>query len=239
MSGVAPLPVVVLRPEPGASATVAAARAMGLDARAFPLFAVRPLAWEPVARDEVDALLLGSANALRHAGAALARYRGLPVYAVGASTAAAACAAGFEVAATGEGGLQALLGGLRPGHRRLLRLAGRERVTLEVPPGIEVTVREVYASEPLPLPDELAARLSAPALVLLHSGEAAAHFARCCDSAGIERSRVLLAAIGPRVAARAGEGWAMLRSASAPGDAALLALAARMCQEAHSGSPLP
>lgn len=234
-----PLPVLVLRPEPGASATVLAARALGLDAEAFPLFAVLPLAWEPVAREEVDALLLGSANALRHAGAGLERYHGLPAYAVGASTAAAARLAGFDVVAAGEGGLQALLGALRPGHRRLLRLAGRERVVLDVPAGVEVTTREVYASEPLPLPAELLARLAAPALVLLHSGEAAAHFARGCDAAGVARDRLLLAAIGPRVAARAGAGWAMLRSAPAPTDAALLALAARMCQEALSGSQLP
>ena len=234
-----PLPVFVLRPEPGASATVAAARELGLDARAVPLFAVRALAWEPVPRAEVDALLLGSGNALRHAGPGLERYRGLPAYAVGATTAAAARAAGLEVAAVGEGGLQSLLERLAPEHRRLLRLAGRERVALRIPPGIAVTTREVYASEPLPLPAELAARLGGPALVLLHSGEAAARFAQACDAAGIERARIRLAAIGPRVAARAGSGWAALRSAPEPSDAALLALAARMCQEALSGSQLP
>ncbi|SFF75629.1 uroporphyrinogen-III synthase [Novosphingobium sp. CF614] len=233
------LPVLVLRPEPGATATAGKARAMGLDAHAFPLFAVRPLPWEPVPRGEIDAVLLGSANAVRHGGPALAAYRGLPAYAVGAKTADGARAAGLDVVAAGAGGLQPLLGALRPDHRRLLRLAGRERVELDVPKGIGLVTREVYASDPLPLPAGLAGLLARPALALLHSGEAAARFARLCDEAGIERGRILLAAIGPRVAARAGTGWAMLRGAQVPDDAALLALAVRMCEEALSGSQLP
>jgi uroporphyrinogen-III synthase len=128
-----------------------------------------------------------------------------------------------------------MLDALETTHRRLLRLAGRERVELAVPRGVEVVTREVYASEPLPLPPALAALLASPALVLLHSGEAAAHFARLCDEAGIDRARIRLAAIGPRVEARAGTGWADLRSAPTPDDTALLALALRMCQEAGSG----
>jgi uroporphyrinogen-III synthase len=229
------MPVLILRPEPGAAATLAAARAMGLAARAFPLFEVRAVCWAPVSRDHVDALLLGSANALRHGGKALATYSGLPVYAVGETTADAARGVGLKVIATGRGGLQNMLDALETTHRRLLRLAGRERVELAVPRGVEVVTREVYASEPLPLPPALAALLASPALVLLHSGEAAAHFARLCDEAGIDRARIRLAAIGPRVEARAGTGWADLRSAPTPDDTALLALALRMCQEAGSG----
>lgn len=234
------LPVLVLRPEPGAGATLAAARKAGLDAHAFPLFDIRPLPWTPPARDTIDALLLGSANALRHAGEALALYRGLPTYAVGETTAEAARAAGLEVVAAGRGGLQNLLDALRPGHRRLLRLAGRERVPLAVPNGVALHACEVYASEPRPLPAALAALLARPAIALaaialLHSGEAAARLRQLCDEAGIDRARIALAAIGPRVAARAGAGWALVRSAETPEDAALLALAARMCQEAASG----
>lgn len=231
------LPLVVIRPEPGASATGQAARARGLDARVFPLFEVRPLDWEPVPPESVDALLLGSANALRHGGAALERYRSLPVYAVGEKTAARAKAAGFEVAAIGKGGLQRILGDLAPAHRRLLRLAGRERVELALPPGVTMVTREVYASEPEPFPSELTRLLARPAVILLHSGEAAAHFAQECDRTGIDRAQLSLAAIGPRVAARAGTGWAALLSASEPNDAALLAMAAQMCQDTAHRSP--
>lgn len=225
-----------MRPEPGATATAVQARNQGLDARTFPLFAVHPLPWQPVPREDVDAVLLGSANAVRHGGAALALYRGLPAYAVGEKTADAARAAGFLVEATGRGGLQQVLGEVSPDHRRLLRLAGRERVDLIIPCGIAITAREVYASEPLAMPPLLAAQLGEPALVLLHSGEAAAHFARLCDRAGIDRGRIALAAIGPRVAERAGQGWAALRCADTPDDATLLALAAQMCEEGGSGS---
>ena len=229
------LPVLILRPEPGASATLAAARGAGLAAHAFPLFEVRPLPWEPVPPADVDALLLGSANALRRGGGALALYRGMPAYCVGETTAQAARAAGLDVVAAGRGGLQSLLGALAPGHRRLLRLAGRERTVLAVPPGVEVVTREVYASEPVPPPPGLVALLARPALALLHSGEAAARLAHVCDEAGTGRAAIRLAAIGPRVAQRAGGGWADLRCAEIPDDAALLALAVRMCQEAGSG----
>lgn len=225
------LPLIVIRPEPGASATEQAARAMGLDVRMFPLFEVRSLEWTPVPSKAVDALLLGSANALRHGGPALERYRGLPAYAVGKTTATAAKAAGFEIAATGKGGLQQMLGDLAPGHRRLLRLAGRERVDLALPGGVTMTTREVYASDPLPLPPDLTQLLAAPAVILLHSGEAALHFTRECSRNRIDRSHLALAAIGPRVAARAGTGWAALRSASEPSDSALLAMAVQMCQD--------
>ncbi|KMS54382.1 uroporphyrinogen III synthase [Novosphingobium barchaimii LL02] len=233
------MPVLILRPEPGASATLAAARASGLMAHVFSLFEVRALPWEPVHRAGVDALLLGSANALRHGGAALTAYRGLPAYAVGETTAQAARDFGLNVVATGKGGLQPMLNALDPAHRRLLRLAGRERIELAIPEGAAVITREVYASEPLPMTPDLAALLARPALALLHSGEAAAHFAQLCDEAGIARAQIRLAAIGPRVAARAGTGWADIRCAQSPDDAALLALAARMCQEAGSEHMLP
>lgn len=225
-------PVIVLRPEPGATATLARARRMGLNAHACPLFEIQPLAWDPVARGRVDAVLLGSANALRHGGIALEEYRGLPAYAVGAATAQAAARAGLDVVHTGSGGLQPMLAMLHPDHRRLLRLAGRERVELNVPHGTVMHTRDVYASVPLPLPHTLPPLLAGGALVLLHSGEAAAHFSALCRTAGIARERIQVAAIGPRVAGRAGAGWAALRSAAEATDSALLALAAEMCKEA-------
>lgn len=229
MAGV---PVIIIRPEPGASATLAAARAMGLDAHAFPLFAVRPLAWQAPPRDRFDALLIGSANVLRHGGAALGHYRGMPAYVVGETTAQSAREAGFDVVAVGSGGLQGVLDAIDPAHARLLRLAGRERVPLTLPSGASMETREVYASEPEPLPPSCTAMVAHGALVLLHSGEAAAHFALACDRAGLDRMRLALATLGPRIAARAGAGWGAVRCADSATDAALLALANEMCQEA-------
>jgi uroporphyrinogen-III synthase len=220
----------VIRPQPGCDATVAAARALGLDARGFPLFAVRPVAWSPPDPGSVDALLIGSVNALRHGGKALAHYRGKPAYAVGRASADAARAAGLEVIAASESTQQAMLADLHPDHRRLLRLAGEVRGDLIAPPGVTIAERVVYASDSQPMPPALAALLRAPVLVLLHSGEAARHFAGLCDRHRIARAPLSLAAIAPRVAEAAGGGWRAVAAAARPDDAALLALAREMCQ---------
>lgn len=225
-------PLFVIRPQPGCDTTVRAARALGLDAHGFPLFEVHPLAWEPPPPESFDALLIGSANALRHGGSCLAAYRGKPAYAVGESTAAAAREAGFEIAAIGDGGLQDLLARTAPIHRRLLRLAGRERVVLDLPPGLKMAERAVYASQPLPMPTQLAARLRNGGVVLMHSGEAAIHFAAECDRLGIARAKLAIAALGLRIAEKAGLGWSTIASAPSPSDKALLALASQMCQDA-------
>ena len=225
------LPLIVIRPEPGGAATVAAARALGLEAHGFPLFAIAPVVWE--APSGIDALLLGSANALRHAGPGLAAYAGLPAYAVGEATAAAARAAGLDVVATGRGGLQAVLPQVR--HRHLLRLAGAERVALIPPPGVTIAERVVYAAAPVAMPGALALLLSARALpgavVALHSAAAARHFTAEAARIGLDRQRIALAALGPRIAAAAGDGWRAVRWAVRADDAALLALAGEMCQD--------
>lgn len=228
------LPVIVIRPEPGCAATVAEARAMGMEAHGFPLFEVRALPWDTPDPARVDALLIGSANAPRHAGPALALYADKPTYAVGDITAQACRQAGLSVAVTGHGGLQSLLESITPAHRRLLRLSARERVDLVPPDGIALMERVVYASEPQPLPDALARLLTARALpaslVLLHSAEAARHFGHECDRLGIARSRIRVAVLAPRIAAAAGEGWADVAIAHDRTDQALLALARAMCQ---------
>ncbi len=227
--------LLVIRPEPGNARTLAAARALGLDARAVPLFVVEAIAWEPPDPARFDALLLGSANALRHGGAALARYAGLPVYAVGATTAAAARAAGFAVAACGEGGLSALLPRLvADGRNCVLRLSGEAHVPLDPSEGVGIETAVVYAARPVPLP--AGAVPIHGAVVALHSGEAARHFAAECDRLGLDRGRIALACLAPRVAAAAGEGWADKCVAPTPhraGEAALLALARDMCQNSQ------
>lgn len=222
------LPVVVIRPEPGCSVTTEAARAGGLDARAFPLFRIRPRGWEPAAAEEVDALLLGSANALRYGGESLGRFRDKPVYAVGEATAEAARGAGFRVAHVGTGGLQAVLDTIA-GPMRLLRLAGEEHVPLHASAGVTLETRIVYAAEPVPMPPGLVELLREGAVVLLHSAAAARHFAAECNRLRVPRQKVRLAALGPRIAQGSGSGWCQLRFASKPAEGALLALAADLC----------
>ncbi len=224
--------IVAIRPEPGLSATIAAGEAAGFKVGGWPLFEIRAADWAPPSPKEVDGLLLGSANAIRHAGAALAQFTELPIYAVGASTAQAARQAGFEIAATGEGGLQTLLEGMAGRRMTLLRLAGAENVPLDPPEGVRLVERIVYESSPLPVPDALACELRKGALVLLHSAAAARHLGTECDRLGIARGGIRLAALGPRIAAAAGEGWGDLRSAQKPNEAALLALLRDMCHSA-------
>ena len=224
-------PLIVVRPEPGNAATVAAARANGIDAISAPLFAVEPLTWLSPGAAPFDAVLLGSANAVRHAGPALVGYTALPAYAVGEATAAAAREAGFEVAASGETGLQELLPLLARDRRgRVLRLAGQRHVELDPPSGVEIVTEVVYWARPLPLDPALADRLRCGAVAMLHSADAARHFAEECTRLDLDRGGSALACLAPRVATAAGTGWAACRVAPRVDDAALLALAREMCE---------
>ncbi len=223
-------PVIVMRPARGSAGTVRQAAALGLAVRAFPLSQIEPVAWEPPAPETVDGLLLGSANATRHAGPALALYRGTPAFVVGAATAAAAEEAGLRVQLVGEGGLQQVIDAAPERDLRLLRLAARDHVALAFPPNIAVDTRIVYQACDVPMSADLASLLRAPAVVLLHSAGVATHFAAECDRHGIARETVSLAALGPRIADAAGGGWAAVRYPARPAEADLLALAREMCQ---------
>ena len=206
-------PIAVLRPEPGNGRT--ADRLMQLGARVIrrPLFAVAPVAWAPPDPAGFDALLLTSANALRHADIAGTPLARLPVWAVGSATAAAARAAGLRVVRTGTSGVSALTGDR--GDTRLLHLAGRERVAV---PG--VTAITVYASDPLSLTPADWGALSG-SVALLHSSRAA----RALATSGLERSRIRLAALSPAILAAAGPGWDRLVAVAVPEEDALLAAA--------------
>ena len=224
------VPLVVLRPEPGLSETMAAARAQGLEAIGAPLWTIEPVAWDAPAVGGFDAILLGSASAVRHGGPALERFMGLPVHAVGERTAAAARGAGFGIASVGSGGLQSLLDTLA-GPLRLLRLAGEERVLLATRPGVTIEERVVYRACPLSLAGEAVGALCAGAVAALHSASAARRLGEECDRLGIARGAVALAALAPAIAEAAGSGWLAVRTAPAVTDAALLALAAELCQK--------
>jgi uroporphyrinogen-III synthase len=223
-----PLPAIAIRPEPGLSATLAQGRALGLAIHGFALFEGEPVDWTAPDPAPFTALLAGSAALFRLGGPGLDTLRTLPVHAVGEATAEAARAAGFAVATVGEGGLDTLAGRLPPGH--YLRLAGEAHVPLHPAPGVSIETCVVYRMAALPFPSGLVALLAAPALVLLHSGEAARHFAAQCDANSIDRSMVAIACLAPRIAEMAGASWAAVAVAPQRTDTALLALAGQMCQ---------
>lgn len=222
--------ILALRPEPGLSATLARGRDMGLSILGCPLFEVAPTAWHVPETAVFDALLVGSGNAFRHGGSDLAALRTLlPVHAVGEATAEAARELGFTVARVGSGGLQTVVDAAAAGTR-FLRLTGSERVDLDDRGRVTIAERTVYATRAVPLePRGAAALRQGGALALLHSAAAARHLAEEVDRLGIDRGRVALACLGPRIAEAAGRGWRRVESAAQPHDTALLALARAMC----------
>lgn len=212
--------VLILRPQPGAGESAARARALGLDPVVAPLFVVRPLPWQPPDARACDAILLTSANAARHGGGGMTSFLELPCFAIGEGTAAAARAAGFVDVRTGPADGAAALGAARAaGARAVLHLGGVDHIALP-----DVTFVAVYAAEPTgELPSDAETMLA-----LLHSPRAAQRFAALAND---RRERFRVAAISAQTARAAGRGWRSLDVAAAPRDAALLALAAKLCQK--------
>ena len=210
-------PVAVLRPEPGNAATAARIEALGLDAIRLPLFAVAPVAWDCPDPAAHDAVLLTSANAVRHGGAGLERLHALPVFAVGAATARAARDAGFDVALTGNADAAALLAAAKAsGVTRGLHLGGRERtVMVGGPVSAAITV---YASDAVPEVDLAPLQGS---VALLHSARAARRLA----ALAVDRGDIRLAVLSEALVVAAGSGWDRIAVAGAPDDQALLAAA--------------
>ncbi|HEY4070955.1 MAG TPA: uroporphyrinogen-III synthase [Sphingomicrobium sp.] len=212
--------VLVLRPQSGAGATVKRARDLGLEAVAVPLFEIEPVAWEAPEASGFDGLLLTSANAVRQGGAQIEKLRGLPVYAVGDATAEAARNAGFDVAASGDDGVDRLLGSIEAGLK-LFHPCGEDRRE-PTEPRQRITPITVYRAKPIQEPDLSAAQ---GAVALVHSPRAGARFAELLS----DRASVAIAAISAAAAEAVGGGWQSVETAEAPNDDALLALAARLC----------
>jgi len=212
--------VLVLRPQPGASKTVARAKAPGLDAVAIPLFEIEPIAWGSPEPSAFDGLLLTSANALRHGADRIQELRELPVYAVGEATAKAASDAGLEVAATGDSGVDGFLNSIDP-DLRLLHLCGEDRRGPR-DAAQHITSLPVYRATAVEAPDLESVEDS---VALIHSPRAGRRFAELVH----DRRSIAIAAISEPAAESVGTGWQVVEAAEQPTDEALLALAARLC----------
>lgn len=209
--------VLVTRPQPGADSTAAALRALGHEALVLPLLTTESLAWPPPSTLP-DAVLLTSAASVRHAGPGADALRRLPAHCVGAATAAAARAAGWQDVRQGPGTAQALLDTL---GGRVLHLAGEDRTAVVLPPGLTLEIRTVYRACLMPMP-----ALPAADLALLYSARTARHFAAEWDRLGGRRGAIAVLAISPPALAAAGPGWRVARAAPAPTEDALLAVLA-------------
>lgn len=235
---ISPLPLIIIRPEPGASKTEARAKAMGFITVKSPLFSIEPMEWVvPGLPDggSFDALLLTSANAAREAGEGLAALRGLPCLAVGEATAEAARRAGLTPAWVGEStGGAALQEAARAGYRRLLWLSGEQHSPL-AHRDVTLTTVPVYRARSISPTAELEEALSHPAIVMVHSQRAAWALAELVNGPEgvMARGTIGVIAISAGVAATLGEGWAWSHWPQAPRDEDMLELARTLCQKAR------
>lgn len=221
--------VVVVRPEPGHGATIAALHAAGLEAMSLPLFAARAVAWTAPEAETFDALLFTSAQGVRLAGSPLDPVRHKPVIAVGPATAAAAREAGLTVVLTGTQDAASVVAEAQArGYGRLLHLAGRDRVETGA------MTRIVYSADPVAV-EVSATHALAGQIVLLHSARAAGRLAELVDQAGLSRAAVALVAISAKTAAAAGTGWRTVAIATAPRDDAMVAAARALTGAAATG----
>lgn len=169
-------PVWITRALPGALDTAERVRNLGFEAIVDPLLAVEPLRAE-IDLSDVMALAFTSANGVR-IFARMTHGRGLPVFAVGRSTAEAARAEGFGSVASADGDVGDLCGLVAqtaPGP--VLWAGAREPAgdLVGLLRGRGVTARGVAIYETVErVPSEATlARLSAPATALVHSPRAA------------------------------------------------------------------
>ncbi|MDF2996720.1 MAG: Uroporphyrinogen synthase [Xanthobacteraceae bacterium] len=123
--------VLVTRPQPDAAVTARRLALAGHEAIVDPMLIVATLPGARLPSGDFDGVVLTSVNGARSLGerAELDQLRGLPLYAVGKRTAAAAPPGFARVAVAGGDGaaLAALLGREVPAGARLLHVAGEER----------------------------------------------------------------------------------------------------------------
>ncbi|WP_457106327.1 uroporphyrinogen-III synthase [Methylobacterium sp. P5_C11] len=170
--------VWVARPEPGATRTGAALLAQGHAPLVAPVLVVQPSGVAPPV-GPFAALLLTSANAVP-ALRGVSALRGLPVFAVGARTAALAREAGLGPVREGPGaasGLAALVADALPPGQSLLHATGAERkpepAAALTAAGFGVTTFVAYRAEALRhLPESVGGELAAGRL------DAALHYSR-------------------------------------------------------------
>ena len=201
--------VLVTRPHPDAEATASALRAKGLEVLLAPMLRFEPVAFHDDADAHYGAVIVTSANALRGiephlAGSRLLR---LPLFAVGAHTAAAAQRAGFHnvIPASGDAaGLRdCVLAGVKAKELKkastLLYLAGadlaRDLAGELGERGFTVVTHTTYRMIPVPnLPREARDAFAASRIgaVLHYSRRSARAFLEAARAGGVEISALAI-----------------------------------------------
>lgn len=189
--------MLVTRPDPDASDTAARLGALGIEGVACPLLVHQTLEVSLPQPEGFAAVVVTSANALRALGerGVLARYAGLPLYAVGDRTAAMARQLGFATVTSANGAfadlaellVHAPLAGpiFYPAARDMSADLGKSLA----PFGRMVITAEVYAMNPVTtLPEGLAERLADGEIeaALFYSKRTAQTFVRLVER-GLDR----------------------------------------------------
>jgi uroporphyrinogen-III synthase len=222
----------VTRAQPGADATAARLRELGVEPIVEPLLEVRAIAGADLDLTGVSALAFTSANAVA-AFAARSPERTLRVFAVGDATAAAARAQRFKSVLSAQGDVAALANALTSRRRELSGVIlypaaaepSQDLAAALAAVGLQVRQAAVYETVAALPSAALAERLPQIDGVLLHSAKAAQGLARFLKD---HPAPALVAyCLSPQIArtvARAG--LAQRLSAAQPNEMALMALVA-------------
>lgn len=236
--------VLVTRPQPAAGGTARRLAELGFDPIVLPLTEISALSFDPLPDvAATDAVVVTSANALRHADPTLlAPFLDMPCFAVGEETASAAARAGFSSVVAGPGdavGLARIVTDSLSSGVQLLYLCGRMRLSnvedLLREKGMHVVVVETYDAPEIAYPaGELMVRLGSEPLdaALLYSSRAATAIGRLVSLPEIEPlfAETLFLCISERVAAAfRGVPQARVFVARTPEEAGLLALLVQHC----------
>ena len=197
--------VLVTRPREDAERTAELLRARGHEPVLSPLMEIRFVDGSEIPLEGIQAILATSANGVRGMARRTAR-RDVPVFAVGAQTAAAAKAEGFSNAKSADGNSRALaaavLDWMKPDGGALLHAAGADHGTeltrLLAGNGFKLKTEILYeAAEIAALSDESADRLRAGALdaVLIYSPRSAQLFKQHVQQAQLAESLASMIAI--------------------------------------------
>jgi uroporphyrinogen-III synthase len=220
----------ITRAAPGVSRTAERVRALGFEAVAAPLLTVRALGEGPIDLAGVEAIAFTSANGVA-AFVARSAARGLPVFAVGAATAAAAREAGFSAVVSSDGDVDALARAIAAHgvsgivlHPGAAEPAGDLAASL-APHGIEMRTLAVYETIPAALSPDVRSTFTQFYAVLVHSPKAAHALADILRETPAPKLRALC--LSPAVAAPLrGLALGRLEAAALPNEDALLNLIA-------------
>ncbi len=169
--------LILLRPTEGAEQSAIIAREKGFNPIIAPATEINALTWDAPPAQGFDAIMITSANALRHGGEAIHQYKHLPLYAVGKATAKLAEEMGFTIAAIGKGGAKALWPLIKQSDaKNIVRLVGRDYVPI-YDEHIQICTIIVYEARALPMHEGLQSLLSetqnkCPHIFAFHSAKA-------------------------------------------------------------------